>query len=110
MCYNLGCTLESPNLNAVISESASLQNSEFTCNVFPNPNNGMFTVDLDSDQSEVLVLELFTFDGKSVIKQTVKHLPRIQRIPFGKSMLTRREYNFQLKPATKSISKKIIVL
>ena len=32
---------------------------------------GIFTVDLDSDQSEVLVLELFTSDGKSVISPSV---------------------------------------
>ena len=72
-------------------------------------NNGMFTVDLDSDQTEDIVLELFTSKGKSVIKQTVKHLPGEQRIPFGKAMLTKGEYNFQLKSATKSISKKLLV-
>jgi hypothetical protein len=69
----------------------------------------MFTVDLDSDQTEDIVLELFTSEGKSVIKQMVKHLPGEQRIPFGKAMLTKGEYNFQLKSATKSISKKLIV-
>jgi len=109
VCNSSGCTLESPNLNAVITESAIIQNAAFTCNIFPNPNNGIFTVDLDSDQSEDIVLELFTSDGKSVIKQTVKHQPGKQRIPFGKAMLTKGEYNFQLKSATKSISKKLIV-
>jgi len=69
----------------------------------------MFTVDLDSDQSEAIVFELFISDGKLVIKQTVKHLTGKQRIPFGKSILNKGEYNFQIKSATKSISKKLIV-
>lgn len=104
-----GCSSESTIYNAIKTDIPIIQTADFNCRVFPNPNNGMFTVELESDQSEVFAFELFTTDGKSVIKQSFEHPSGKQRILFGKSKLTNGIYYLQIKYGSYFLSRQIIV-
>ena len=104
-----GCSKESASYNAIKTDIPIIQTTDFTCKVFPNPNNGMFTIELEADQSETLVLELFTAEGKSVIKQTVKHPSGKLRIPFGKSNLADGVYNLRVKFGSNIRNQRIVV-
>jgi hypothetical protein len=107
--YDSGCSSESATFNALKTTIATIQTSEFTCKVFPNPNDGMFTIELESTKSEVLVLELFTSDGKSVVKQSVNHSSGTQQIPFGKALITAGIYYLQISFGPNTLSRKIII-
>jgi len=104
-----GCSKESTIYNAIKTDVPIIQTADFTCKVFPNPNNGMFTLELESDQSDVLVLELFTSDGKSIIKQSVEHLSGKQKIPFGKANLVEGVYTLRITIGTQIVNRKLIV-
>lgn len=104
-----GCSSESAIYNAIKTDIPIIQTADFNCRVFPNPNNGMFTVELESDRSEVFAFELFTSDGKSVIKQSFEHPSGKQRILFGKSKLTDGIYYLQIKYGSYFLSRQIIV-
>jgi hypothetical protein len=104
-----GCSSESAIYNAIKTDIPIIQTADFNCRVFPNPNNGMFTVELESDQSEVFAFELFTSDGKSIIKQSFEHPSGKQRILFGMSKLTNGIYYLQIKYGSYFLSRQIIV-
>ena len=104
-----GCSSESTTLNAIKTDVPIIQTSDFTCKVFPNPNSGMFTVELESGRSVVLDLELFTSEGKSIVKQSVNHSSGTQQIPFGKASLADGVYYLQIKHGSNILSRQIIV-
>ena len=104
-----GCSRESAVMNVLKTDVPVLQAADFTCKVFPNPNNGMFTIELESDQSKKLELELFTADGKSVLKKTVEHLSGKHQILFGQATLADGIYNLQIKYGTNILTHRIIV-
>jgi hypothetical protein len=104
-----GCSAESTTYNAIKTDIPIIKTADFTCKVFPNPNNGMFTVELESDQPIVFELELFTSSGESVAKQTVNHLAGKLQIPFGKSTLADGAYFLQIKHGSNILSRQIIV-
>ena len=45
-----GCSRESTSYNAIKTDIPIINTADFTCTVFPNPNNGMFTVELESNK------------------------------------------------------------
>ncbi|HEX7583464.1 MAG TPA: T9SS type A sorting domain-containing protein [Prolixibacteraceae bacterium] len=104
-----GCSSESTILNAIKTDVSIIKTADFTCKVFPNPNNGMFTVELESDKPVVFELELFTSNGESVAKQTVNHPSGNLQIPFGKASLADGVYYLQIKYGSNILSRQIIV-
>lgn len=104
-----GCSTESTTYSAIKTDVPIIQTEDFTCIVFPNPNNGMFTIRLESDQSEVFDLELFTSIGESVIKKSIKHPSGTQQIPFGKTSLANGVYYLQIKHGSNYLSRQIVV-
>ena len=104
-----GCSSTSAIYSAIKTDVPIIQTVDFTCKVFPNPNNGMFTIELESDQSEILDLELFTNEGKSILRQTVHHPSGKQQILFGKTNLPDGIYNLQIKFGSGIQSRRIIV-
>ena len=104
-----GCSSESSTYNAIKTDVSIIQTANFTCKVFPNPNSGIFTVELEADHSEVFDLELFTSNGESVVKQTVKHPTGTQQMQFGKASLASGVYYLQIKHGSNILSRQIIV-
>ena len=104
-----GCSIESTTYNALKTDVPIIQTTDFTCKIFPNPNNGTFTVELESGRSVVLDLELFTSEGKSIVRQSVNHPAGTQQIPFGKASLADGVYYLQIKYGPTILSRQIIV-
>lgn len=104
-----GCSTESTSYSAIKTDVPIIQTADFTCVVFPNPNNGMFTINLESEQNEIFELELFTSNGESIVRKSIKHLAGIQQIPFGKTSLANGVYYLQIKHGTNYLSRQIVV-
>jgi len=104
-----GCSTESTTYSAIKTDVPIIQTADFKCVVFPNPNNGMFTIKLESERSEVFELELFTSKGESVVKKSIKHPAGEQQIPFGKTALADGVYYLQIKHGKNYLSRQIIV-
>lgn len=104
-----GCSTESTTYSAIKTDVPIIQTVDFTCIVFPNPNNGMFTIELRSDRSETFDFELFTSNGESVIKKSIKHTSGTQQILFGKTSLTDGVYFLHVQYGTNYLSRQIVV-
>jgi hypothetical protein len=105
----VGCSAASANYAAIKTDVPVIQVDDFTCKVYPNPNNGLFTVEIESSQSNPLALELFSADGKSVAKQKLKYASGSQTIQFGKANLVGGVYTLQVKFGNRIVSRKLIV-
>jgi hypothetical protein len=104
-----GCSNFSTTYHAIKTDVSIIKTADFTFKIFPNPNNGMFTVELESDRSVVFDLELFTSNGECVVKHSFNHPSGNQRIPFGKMSLANGVYYLQITYGSKSLSRQIIV-
>ncbi len=107
--YDSGCSSESASFNAIKTDVTTIQTSEFTCKIFPNPNNGRFTIELESDKSGMFEFELFSSGGETILKQRIEHISGAQQIPFGKAALAKGVYYLQISYGTNVLSRKIIV-
>lgn len=105
----VGCSTASANYAAIKTDVPVIQTADFSCIVYPNPNNGLFTVEIESGQSDPLVLELYSADGKSVAKQKLKYASGRQTIQFGKASLVNGVYTLQIKFGNRIVSRKLIV-
>ena len=85
------------------------QIAEINCKVYPNPNSGLFTVEIESDQSKPLVLELLTYEGKLIVKKTMEHQVGKQQIQFGKTNLADGVYTLRITLGNQTINRKLIV-
>lgn len=104
-----GCSSASTNYAAIKTDVPVIQTVDFSCKVYPNPNNGLFTVEIESSQSNPLALELFSADGKLVAKQKMKFTSGSQTIQFGKTSLVNGVYTLQVKFGNQIVSRKLIV-
>jgi len=79
-------------------------------NIYPNPNQGIFTLEFDTKQEELISVELYDITGKIVYKRAfVKNLGQIiQRFNFSK--LPKGVYIFSLKTSTTSIKRQLLIL
>lgn len=104
-----GCSTTSANYAAVKTDVPVIQTADFSCIVYPNPNNGIFTVEIESSQSIPLSLELFSADGKLIAKQKLKFASGGQTIQFGKTNLVNGVYTLQIKFGNRIVNRKLIV-
>ncbi|MDP4186955.1 MAG: T9SS type A sorting domain-containing protein [Bacteroidota bacterium] len=106
---NSGCNSSSETFYATKTSVPNLQTEIITCKIFPNPNNGLFKIEIESEQSGQLILKLITLNGQTVVKEKMAHLSGIQTIQFGKAGLTKGTYLLQIMLGLKSISQKLII-
>lgn len=106
---NSGCNSSSETVYATKTSVPNLQTEIFTCKIFPNPNNGFFKVEIESYQSDKMIIQLLTLNGQTLVKEKMTHLSGIQTIQFGKAGLTKGTYLLQIMLGLKSISQKLII-
>lgn len=104
-----GCSSHSESVSIIKTDASILQTKDFSCTVYPNPNNGLFTVEIESDKTELLILELLTITGKSIAKKEIDHVQGKQRYQFGRNKLTDGVYTLQVKLGSQIISRKLII-
>ena len=106
---NNGCIRRSDAFLSVILDVPIIKSADFTCKVFPNPNIGLFTVELTSVKSNKIILELLAMDGKLIVKRSVEHFGRVQSIEFGNSNLAGGIYLLQIQFGKQIVSQKVII-
>lgn len=106
--YDSGCSSDSEYFN-IITGISEIKTTDFTCRIFPNPNNGIFTIELVSEKPEAFVLELFTSSGNSMFRQVVNHSSGIQQFPFGKTAIAKGIYYLHVSYSSNTVSHKVIV-
>ena len=106
---NNSCSSQSKTYSATFTSIASLETDGFICNIFPNPNNGLFSVEVEVDNSEPVQLELFSVDGKSVVCKQLDQQKGKQSVLFGKENLTKGVYTLQVRNGIKIVNRKLVV-
>lgn len=77
-------------------------------NLFPNPNNGNFTVDFSSKGNYPITVTLFDVTGKVVYLQTMQHNDR-SLVQISDAVLASGLYNLQISGANEVWNKKVLI-
>jgi hypothetical protein len=104
-----GCSATSTNYAAIKTGVGLVPDAGFSCKVFPNPNDGYFTVELTTTQSGQVELNLYATDGRSVASKIVQTDGGTQQIKFSEASLTPGAYTLQLRLGARVESKKLII-
>jgi len=104
-----GCSSQSATFHATITAVPVIDAAGFSCTIFPNPNKGLFMVEIESATNETIQLELFSVDGKSIARQQLSQQSGRQSIQFGKENLTKGVYNLQVRYGSKTVNRKLVV-
>jgi hypothetical protein len=67
-----GCSSVSANYAAIKTAIGTIADACFACMVFPNPNDGSFTIELTTGQSGEIELYLYAVDGRKVASRIVQ--------------------------------------
>ena len=81
-----------------ISSAAGIQNID--CRLFPNPNTGIFTIEYQSRQTEIVQLEVLDITGKQLWHQTWSVEPGSNQKMFDLSHLPKGLHFTKLKAAS----------
>jgi hypothetical protein len=106
---SFGCSTQSETYHAIYTSVPEFLDADIRFNVFPNPNDGLFTVEIATDKPEAMLLKLISVDGKSIMKQFLPEVSGKQSILFGKENLANGVYMLQIRYGRKIINRKLIV-
>ncbi len=104
-----GCSSYSKTIFVVKTAVSLIESEAFSCRVYPNPNNGLFTVEVESDKTGPVELKLFSINGKLLLSEQASHTPGEQQLQFGNNILMEGIYTLQINFAGKTKSHKLIV-
>lgn len=104
-----GCSAASVNYAAIKTGVGLVPDANFSCKVFPNPNDGYFTVELTTSQSGQAELNLYATDGRSVASKIVQTDLGTQQIKFSETSLAPGAYTLKIRFGTRVESKKLII-
>lgn len=104
-----GCSAESTTFSAIKTDVSIINATDFRCIVYPNPSDGVFTVQLESDHVGEYCLDLYDSSSRSVMKNIFIHLGGIQSNKFGNNELINGVYFLEIKFGSRYISHKIII-
>jgi hypothetical protein len=104
-----GCSVKSETYEAIYTSSPEIHTGVLNCNIFPNPSEGLFTVEFFTEKPETVLLKLISVDGKTIMKNQFVDLYGNSSILFGKEDLVNGIYTLQIRVGTRFINKKLIV-
>jgi len=85
-------------------------NNIYNLKVYPNPSNGLFSIEVFIPNTEKSVLEVYDILGKKVKSVQIEKSIGLQTIPLDLSKSASGEYIVVFKNSTNVIEKKIIKL
>lgn len=91
-----------------IDETALTEKNIYNLKVFPNPSNGLFSIEVFIPNTEISSLEFFDILGKSIQKIEIEKSIGIKNIELNLSKFSSGEYLIVFKNAGKIIEKKIL--
>ena len=101
-----GCSSVSEGFTATHTNVATIKTTNFSCLIFPNPNEGLFTVQIESLKNEFVVLELYTIDGKLIMKEQSDYKKEIQ---FGSKELNGGVYTLKISQSGVVKTQKLVI-
>jgi len=104
-----GCSTYSEPFEVVANALPSIHEKEFILSVYPNPNDGLFNITIDSDKSETVIFELLTLDGKKLTDKKIKHQSGKEVVQFGKANLASGVYTVRINFGSIPFFRKLIV-
>lgn len=104
-----GCTAASASYAAIKTGVVLLPDTDFNYKIYPNPNDGYFTVELTTSQSGQAELNLFAVDGRKGTSKIVQTDGGTQQIKFSETGLVSGAYTLQIRFGQKVLSKKLII-
>lgn len=91
-----------------ITATINKHNTIGELNLFPNPNNGNFTVDFTSKGNYPITVTLFDVTGKVVYLQTMQHNDR-SLLQISDAVLASGLYNLQISGPNEVWNKKVLI-
>jgi Secretion system C-terminal sorting domain len=104
-----GCSSASSSIQAVTTVSVIDLNDPFGINIFPNPNNGIFTIEFNTQRNETFTLKLSNAIGQVVYTETVPGTgARLTKVITIKDLQT-GAYNLVISTGNDEVIKKVII-
>ncbi len=104
-----GCSSSSSSIQAVTTVSIIDVNDPFGINIFPNPSDGDFTIEFNTQRNSNFVIKMSNAIGQVVYTETVPGTgARITKIVRIKDLETGM-YNLQITAGTDEMVKKVII-
>lgn len=90
--------------NSIIVPTGLNNTSKFLATLYPNPNNGTFTIELNNKEKQLI--ELFDITGNVVLSQTIENRKGI----IDASNLAAGVYTINIKGTSTIINKKVVIV
>lgn len=104
-----GCGKKSAMYEVIYSAVPVYQSPTFSLKVYPNPNNGLFTVEIESTEAEPAQVELLTISGDLVVTKQIQGYAGKNTFLFGQQNLAKGIYTLRVKTPTQTVSRNLIV-
>lgn len=96
-------------LDASAALSVKSENISNSISIYPNPGSNNFNVNVISQNSETLELQLFDVNGKVVLKQTEKTLPGVNRLYLNTENISSGLYILKCLGNQSNFNQKLII-
>ena len=105
-----GCA-STDTISVVIDSCSSFIDDLFDkpITIFPNPNNGTFTVSHESVNNDILSIAIYNLQGKSITIKDVQYQDNILLEKFELDNISKGVYLIQINTILGSIHKKIVI-
>jgi hypothetical protein len=101
-----GCVSDTSNIFNVFTVSINNLNTEFNINIYPNPNNGSFNIQLNNPLNEKVTIELFDAIGQLVYKS---NLTNTNKHDFNLREVSGGLYTIKITTSHNSLTRKLII-
>ena len=100
-----GCVSDTSNIFTVLTTGIDI-NSELSFNIYPNPNNGNFNIQLNNPLNENVTIELFDAIGQLVYRS---NLTNTNNHDFNLRDVSSGLYNIKISTPHSSLTRKLII-
>jgi len=104
-----GCSSQSAGYAVIYSAVSVYSSPGFDFKVFPNPNNGMFTVEMETTADEPVWVELLSLNGESIIRKQMPGQVGKSSFLFGKQGLAQGVYTLRVQAGEQAVAQKLVV-
>lgn len=77
--------------------------------IYPNPTNGIFNIALDAEVPGMVYFELFSIEGKLILRHQLDCVVKGQIIPFGNSDMVKGIYTLRMHTEYGNLNRLLVV-
>lgn len=110
VAYNqYGCSVSSDTVLMNKTNVIDLRQSVLNCLVYPNPNNGKFTLQITTDHFTKYTVRLFSIDGKLLFSDLINVSENVTKQPIELEQLSHGMYYLQISNEQNAFNQKIVI-